>query len=415
VGEAVAQLNPGRERPALLALTATATDEVVADIAEQLGVARFEVVQMDLHRPNLVFNVRAITNERERLERAVELVGALEGTGIVYAATVKVAEAVHGALAEAGIDAVLYHGRLSAAERRRSQEAFMSGATRIVVATGAFGLGIDKPDVRLVLHVQMPSGLDTYYQEAGRAGRDGEPARCTLLFLHADRSVQQFFLAGRYPSLEDLDALHRALLRDPPEGDRWTLETLDGAVDLPRSKLQVAIALLVRERIATRRRDGGIGLRRAGVGPVALDRLLDAYRERRASDKAMLEGMVHYGQTGSCRWKVLLQHFDAERSFERCGTCDNCERMARAEEERAQAASDVPATPETPAQPEPAWPVGTEVRVPRYGRGVVEGQDGDGVAVRFPSGARRVFLPAFVTAARRSKDTVSPRRGQPLP
>ena len=405
IGEAIASLGGRAGRPTVLALTATASDEVVQDIAEQLGVAgRLEVVQTDLYRPNLSFAVQQITNERERLAQTVARVRSLEGTGIVYAATVKTAEAVHAALAEAGVEAALYHGRLSAGERRASQDAFMSGERRVIVATGAFGLGIDKPDVRFVLHAQMPSGLDAYYQEAGRAGRDGEPARCTLLFLHSDRSVQQFFLAGRYPSLEDLDALHRALLRDPPTGDRWTFGMLDEALELPSAKLEVALALLVRERIASRRRDGGLALRRKGVGAVALDRLLDAYRGKRESDKAMLEGMVHYGQTGSCRWTVLLQHFDAERASERCGGCDNCARIAAGEaalEREAEAQAD--AAPERAPDGPPPLNAGTVVQVPRYGRGIVVGQDGDGVSVRFPGGAERAFLPAFVKPAKAAR------------
>jgi ATP-dependent DNA helicase RecQ len=414
VGEAIGRLGRGGAKPTVLALTATATEEVVADVAEQLGVGRFEVVQTDLYRPNLALAVQPVTNETERLEEAVRRVQALEGTGIVYAATVKVAEAVHAALGAAGVDAELYHGRLSAAERRRAQDAWMAGEKRVVVATGAFGLGIDKADVRFVLHAQMPSGLDAYYQEAGRAGRDGAPARCILLFLHADRAVQRFFLAGRYPSLEDLDALHRALLRDPPGGDRWTLDALHEALDLPASKLEVAVALLVRERVATRRRDGGIGLRRRGVGPVVLESLLAAYRDKRESDRAMLEGMVHYGQTGSCRWKVLLHHFDAARPFERCGGCDNCLRIAAAEGERASAPAEEPAEAARAARSEPiVYAAGTEVRVPRYGRGVVDGHDGDGIAVRFAGGVRRVFLPAFVKLAAAARALRRPRAPRP--
>jgi ATP-dependent DNA helicase RecQ len=324
VGEAVARLG----KPTVLALTATAGNDVVEDIARQLGVARFDLVQTDLYRPNLRFHVHAIASDRERIERAVELVAASAGVGIVYAATVKVAESLYGALVNSGIDATLYHGRIAAAERRARQEAFMEGHVRVIVATNAFGLGIDKADTRFVLHVQMPSGLDAYYQEAGRAGRDGVDADCTLIFLRTDRAVQQFFLAGRYPSLEDLDAVHRALLQELPDGTRWTVDSLQERVGLARSKLQVVLALLVRERVATKHRDGSIRLARERVGDVVLDSLLAAYRERRESDRAMLEGMVFYGQSGYCRWKVLLQHFGEADGFTACGRCDNCVRIA---------------------------------------------------------------------------------------
>jgi ATP-dependent DNA helicase RecQ len=188
----------------VLALTATATDAVSDDIAKQLGVGRFRVVNTGMYRPNLHYSVIQLTRESEKLARAVELVRDAEGAGLVYAATVKAAEEVHAALLAAGVASGLYHGKMSAARRHEAQDAFMDGSMRVMVATNAFGLGIDKPDTRFVLHYQMPGGLDAYYQESGRAGRDGEDARCLLLFMHADKAVQQFFMAGKYPSREDL-------------------------------------------------------------------------------------------------------------------------------------------------------------------------------------------------------------------
>ena len=161
-----------------------------------------------MYRPNLHYRVEQVTREDDKLARLVELVRSTQGPGLVYVATVKAADAVHAALAEAGESVARYHGRLGAAERRSSQDAFMRDEVRVMVATNAFGLGIDKPDIRFVVHYQMPAGLDAYYQESGRAGRDGEPAACTLLYLHSDKAVQQFFLAGRYPALEDLTAVH---------------------------------------------------------------------------------------------------------------------------------------------------------------------------------------------------------------
>src|SRR4029079_15422259 len=139
---------------------------------------RFAVVHTGLYRANLHYRVLQVTNEDEKLQRAITLVGESEGSGLVYTATVKAAEEVHAALREAGIDAVVYHGKLSAGERHERQEAFMTGAARVMVATNAFGLGIDKRDTRFVVHYQMPAGLYAYYQESGRAGRDGDDAEC---------------------------------------------------------------------------------------------------------------------------------------------------------------------------------------------------------------------------------------------
>ena len=218
-------------RPPVLALTATATANVVEDVTRQLGIAADGVLGAGLYRPNLAFAVEQLTNAADKPARVVALLTAEPGPAIVYTATVKAAAELHAALQAEGVDAGLYHGRLAAARRQAEQEAFMGGSRRVMVATNAFGLGIDKADVRLVVHHHMPAGLDAYYQEAGRAGRDGEPARCVLLYLHGDKAVQQFFLAHRYPAHGDVEALYRALHRPPPQGEpAWTLPALVAAL-----------------------------------------------------------------------------------------------------------------------------------------------------------------------------------------
>ncbi|NUZ04975.1 RecQ family ATP-dependent DNA helicase [Piscinibacter koreensis] len=409
--------------PTVLALTATATDEVVADIAQQLGVKRFEVVRTGIYRPNLHYAVQQVTREDEKLARAVEWVRAHEGAGIVYAATIKAVETVYAALADAGESVTRYHGRLSAKDRRQNQDAFMDGQARVIVATNAFGLGIDKPDTRFVLHYQMPAGLDAYYQESGRAGRDGLDADCTLLYLHSDKAVQQFFLAGRYPALEEMTTLYTTLQRERPDGQPWTLDRLDESLEVPRGKLQVSLRLLRHQRVVAQARDGSLALRRPDLKGAELEKMLGAYRDKRDSDRAMLEQMVFYGQTGYCRWRVLLQHFDEMEDFERCHGCDNCGRIdaaagaeaavpeggeaadgsAGAERDAsagvASRGADAPAPTRSPA-PERLTP-GTPVRVPRYGRGIVESADAETVTVAFADSQKRCFLASYVKAARR--------------
>ncbi|HKB53842.1 MAG TPA: RecQ family ATP-dependent DNA helicase, partial [Ramlibacter sp.] len=180
-------------RPVVLALTATATEDVARDIGEQPGIGCDGIINTGSYRPNLDLRVEQVAREADKLQRALALVKGSAGPGLLYTATIKAAQQVHEALAAAGESAGLYHGRLPAAQRHAAQEAFMRGELRVMVATNAFGLGIDKADIRFVLHYQMPSGLGTYYQEAGRAGRDGAHSACTLLFLRSDRAVQQFF------------------------------------------------------------------------------------------------------------------------------------------------------------------------------------------------------------------------------
>jgi ATP-dependent DNA helicase RecQ len=183
-------------KPTLLALTATATPDVVEDIGRQLGRPRMQVLNTGVYRPNLYFEVVQTTNAAEKKQALLEVVRS-PGAGIVYCATVREAKAVHAWLMAQGEEAELYHGRLGGRERAERQDAFMGGAARTMVATNAFGMGIDRPDIRHIVHYQLPGSLEAYYQEAGRAGRDGEEARCTLLYDLADRRVQLYFARKR--------------------------------------------------------------------------------------------------------------------------------------------------------------------------------------------------------------------------
>ena len=326
--------------PPVLALTATATEGVLGDVLSQLGIAKNGVVHTGVYRPHLHFAVEQVERESDKLARLRALLAG-EGHSIVYTATVKAAEEVHLALLAADVNAGLYHGRLPAAERQQAQEAFMDGSVRVMVATNAFGLGIDKPDIRHVVHYQMPASLDAYYQEAGRAGRDGAPALCTLLFLRKDRAVQQFFLGGRYPGLDDVEALYSALLRSAPDGAAaWTLEGLQAALERPRSKLQVALSALRRQRIAQQNAKGQIRLLKTTLQADEVQQLVRSYTERRQRDRATLEEMVDYAQSGQCRWQMVLQHFAPGASHPRCNTCDNCRRLADAQNQVDQQALD---------------------------------------------------------------------------
>ena len=401
---------PALGKPTVLALTATATEDVARDIDQQLGIPRDGIVHTGSYRPNLALKVEQVAREEDKLDRALTFVRGAQGSGLVYTATVKAAIAVHELLEQAGESVGLYHGKLSASDRKAAQDAFMNGERRVMVATNAFGLGIDKPDIRFVLHYQLPPGLEAYYQEAGRAGRDGQASLCTLLYLRADKAVQQFFLAGRYPTDDDAAALYQALQESPGDDGAWTLPLLQARLGRPRSKVQVALGLLRRQKIVGVDAEGGVRLLKRGLAPDALGTLMTAYRDKRESDRETLERMVFYAQTGQCRWRVLLEHLEGEAPFERCKHCDNCLRIARQEEalaraEEAQVKGEAANDDHAPARA--AFAAGDIVQVKRYGRGEVREATALEVTVTFADGSRRTFHPEFVRKAKAVKQAVA--------
>jgi ATP-dependent DNA helicase RecQ len=415
IGPALARLG----KPTVLALTATATDEIAADICKQLGIPSDGLVNTSAYRPNLDLRVVPVAKEADKLPQVLKLVRATQGRGIVYTATVKAAQAVYDALVQADESVGLYHGKLGPADRNAAQEAFMNGDKRVMVATNAFGLGIDKPDIRFVLHYQLPATLETYYQEAGRAGRDGELARCTLLFLRGDKAIQQFFMAGRYPGEEDAAAIVQTLQDAPAQAEAWTLPLLQARIARPRSKVQVALGLLRKDKIVSVARDGTLKLLAKAANVSRLRELTEGYGKKRDLDREALERMVFYAQTGQCRWHVLLEHLEGEVGFERCEHCDNCRRIkaheAVVEELLRKAPEEVPAE-RAEDHAAPVFARGDVVEVRRYGRGVVEEANATQVTVVFADRSRRSFLPEYVQRARgRASVNAAPPTGASRP
>ena len=400
----IGQLLQRLGHPIVLALTATATDEVAEDISQQLGIPADGIINASAYRPNLDFRVVPVAAEDEKIGHVQKLVRQTEGSGIIYAATIKGAQAVYEALLAADVSVGLYHGKLPAPDRNAVQEAFMRGDRRVMVATNAFGLGIDKADIRFVLHYQLPATMESYYQEAGRAGRDGGLARCTLLYLRGDKAIQQFFLAGRYPGVEEASAIVDTLQEPAPDGESWTLALLQGRLARPRSKLQVALGLLRKDRIVAQASDGSLRLLRREVRAERVRELTGTYSRKRDMDREALERMVFYAQTGQCRWHVLLEHLEGDVPFERCSHCDNCRRIAAheavVEELLRNAPANAPAD-DGDVDDKSQRPLvrGNVVEVKRYGRGVVEEATAMQVTVVFADRSRRSFLPEFVKRA----------------
>jgi ATP-dependent DNA helicase RecQ len=386
--------------PQVLALTATATDDVVDDIGRQLGRARLEVINTGIYRPNLHYRVVQVTNADERYAQALALVREQEGVGIVYAATIKAAEDMFQILREAGESVTLYHGKLHAAERRDNQDLFMSGERRVMVATNAFGMGIDKPDTRFVIHLQIPANLEAYYQESGRAGRDGKDATCTLLFFQDDKRVQQFFLVKHYPSANDLRTVYEAV-RELAGSGPVTFERLEELVAEHESRLKVCLKLLKDGKLLRQNRRLEYVLTAREPKAAAFDELAEVYVQKQERDKEALEQMVGYAVSGFCRWKLLLDYFgDAHPGFEKCCRCDNCLNPPAVTDPDIEIRDDEFDREPEVAQPlAPVFEVGARVRVHKYDEGVVVAVAGDQVTIAFPDEEQRTFMAGFVEPA----------------
>jgi ATP-dependent DNA helicase RecQ len=310
--------------PPVLALTATATDRVLDDIVRGLGLRDPMVINLGVYRPNLRYRVHHTAKETAKDQRLIRLLHETDGGGIVYVATIKHCEAVARLLQTEGFEVAAYHGRLGAKTRRESQDRVMAGELKAIVATNAFGMGIDKPDIRFVVHYDMPGSLDAYYQESGRAGRDGESADCVLFYKVEDRRTHQFFMGGKYPGAEAILAVRNALQELSAGQTPATLTQIQThAAAVPRTKVRSVLAMMkdlgmVREMRGARYAPTGRATR------TGLDDIAAQYAARLDADRAKLQRMALYAQSGGCRWKLLLDYFGEAEEFDRCGTCDNC-------------------------------------------------------------------------------------------
>lgn len=314
----------GLGAPPTLALTATATRAVRDDIVRLLALRQPLEVVRSPHRDNLALSVLHCGG-KERLRALTRLALRLRRPGIVYSATTRDVDAIHAALSALGVAVHKYHGKLGASERQREQEQFMrAGKRALMIATSAFGLGIDKPDIRFVVHYHAPAALERYVQEAGRAGRDGRRAECVLLFDAADRAIHESLQEGSRIAPGELRQAARALAAWHAEGRVATLGALAASAGLPKRSAHAIVAVL--ERTGTVRLSPS-GLVEVLVGGAAVlgqaRELAVRYQRLRERDAERLDAMAEYARTAGCRAQFIRGYFDVPLGRP-CGICDVC-------------------------------------------------------------------------------------------
>ena len=371
-------------KPTVLALTATATPAVREDILVQLGIPGAHTIVKGFDRPNLRYEVIRAENEAAKLKSLKGLFeSGLDGTGIIYTATIKNALEVQKYLHDQlDLPAAVYHSKLQKHDRVSVHELFMGEAIRAVVATNAFGLGIDKPNIRFVIHYDLPGSVEAYTQEAGRAGRDGDLSRCILIYRMSDTRVQNYFLTGKYPDVEDVQKVFGTLEYFGGQQDGVSLADLRKISQLPLTKLKVVLALLKKAGFIEMRARTRYGLTSDALKNRELVLNLTNYDTKKSYDQSKLAMMLQYAETRGCRRKFILNYFGEEFARENCGQCDNCLRAKAIGRVEARSTS--------------GYKIADVVSHPKFGQGTVERAEKDLVTVLFPSVGYKTLLASAV-------------------
>jgi ATP-dependent DNA helicase RecQ len=348
--------------PRVLALTATAAPLVRTEIMERLGFRSSREVVRGFDRPNIWLGVRRFDDEPSKWNALIDEVERADKPGIVYAATHKHVEELTERLSDRGIEAAAYHGGLSDRERESAQQRFMDDELDVIVATNAFGLGIDKPNVRFVFHADISDSVDSYYQEIGRAGRDGEPARAVLFYRPEDLGLRRFFAGGARIEAEDVEDVAEAV--DEHHGP-IELSQLKKETGLSQGIVVSALTNLEESGAVERLADGGVIEIEipANLDSIAAEAVARE-EQRRAIEQSRIEMIRDYAEVRDCRRRFLLNYL-GEAYEGPCGACDNCDAGVRSE---------------TRIEP---FPLESRVRHAKWGEGTVMRYEGDKMTVLF--------------------------------
>jgi ATP-dependent DNA helicase RecQ len=309
LGDAIAACG----QPPIGAFTATATPRVRLDIMDSLGLRQPVGRVTGFVRENLTMSVVRCRGVAEKRERLLDRIRPGDGRSLVYCGRRATAQDVAALLSDAGIAAGSYHGALDGDERQDIYDEFAAGRLKVIVATSAFGMGVDFPDIRQVIHFDFPGSLEEYYQQAGRAGRDGEPSECILLYSAQDRQLQEYFIEQAYPDRDTVRAVYREMLRDNSGWIRnWQsrLPAIDGGA------IKAAVALL--ERTGVIEPDGGI--RRLTGAPVDFEE----QAQLKEHAYARVNQVMDYARSRGCRHARIADYFGEEGVPRTCQSCDNC-------------------------------------------------------------------------------------------